>query len=94
MLRPYEATAYSDFTDAEPQASYEKALGVVESRLGLHAPLLIGGEHITTSRTIESIDPSRPDRVIGTASSASPDHAVQALDAAWAAYPEWAARSA
>jgi 1-pyrroline-5-carboxylate dehydrogenase len=93
-LEPYRATPYSDFADPGPQASYEKALAAVEDRLGIHAPLLIGGEQIITKGSIESIDPSRPDRVVGTASSASPEQAVQALEAAWEAYPGWAAHSA
>ncbi len=94
MLEPYQATPYSDFAEPEPRASYEKALAAVQGRLGLHAPLLIGDERVTTKGSIESVDPSQPDRVIGTASSASPQHAVAALGAAWQAFPSWAARSA
>lgn len=94
MLEPYQATPYSDFAEPEPQVSYEKALAAVQGRLGLHAPLLIGDERVTTKGSIESVDPSQPDRVIGTASSASPQHAVAALGAAWQAFPSWAARSA
>ena len=94
MLDPYQATQYSDFTDPDAAASYEKALAVVGDRLGLHAPLLIGDERITTKGTIESVDPSAPDRVVGTASSASPQQSVAALDAAWQAFPDWSARSA
>ncbi len=94
MLESYQATPYSDFAEPEPQASYEKALAAVQGRLGLHAPLLIGDERVTTKGSIESVDPSQPDRVIGTASSASPQHAVAALGAAWQAFPSWAARSA
>ena len=94
MLEPYQATPYSDFTEADPQASYEKALAAVADRLGLHAPLLIGGEQVDTKGSIESVDPARPERVIGTASSASPKHAEAALAAAWQAFPAWAATSA
>ncbi len=94
MLQPYQATPYSDFTQDGPKASYEKALAAVDDRIGLHAPLLIGGEQITTKRSIESVDPARPDRVIGTASSASKQQAADAIDAAWAAFPGWSARSA
>lgn len=94
MLEPYHATPYSDFTQDGPKASYQKALAAVDDRLGLHAPLLIGGEQITTKGQIDSIDPSRPDRVVGTASSASPKQAVTALEAAWEAFPGWAGRTA
>ncbi len=93
-LKDYQATPYSDFAEPGPAASYEKALGVVRDRFGLHAPLLIGEERIDTKRRIESTDPSRPDRVIGSASSASASHALQAVEAAWTAFPAWAARPA
>ena len=93
-MNPYQATPYSDFTGPGPQASYEKAQAAVKDRLGLHAPLLIGGERVTTKGSIVSVDPSQPERVIGTASSASPQDAVAALGAAWQAFPSWAGRSA
>ena len=94
MLDPYSPEPYSDFSDPKNQAAYAAALARVESELGKHAPLLIGGDRIQTRAVIESIDPSRPDRVVGSASSAVPDHAEQALDAAWAAFPGWSARTA
>lgn len=94
MLKEYEATAYSDFTEPGPAASYEQALSAVSERLGMHAPLVIGGERIDTKEHIVSVDPSRPDRVIGTASSATPEHADRAIAAAWEAFPGWARRSA
>jgi 1-pyrroline-5-carboxylate dehydrogenase len=94
VLDPYSPEPYSDFTDPKNQAAYAAALARVESELGTHAPLLIGGDRIQTRAVIESVDPARPDRIVGTASSAAPDHAEQALDAAWTAFPGWSARTA
>jgi 1-pyrroline-5-carboxylate dehydrogenase len=94
VLAPYSSEPYSDFTNPKNRDAYVAALGRVESELGKHAPLLIGGDRIQTRSVIESTDPSRPDRVVGTASSATPAHAEKALEAAWEAFPGWSARTA
>jgi 1-pyrroline-5-carboxylate dehydrogenase len=94
MLEPYRSLSYSDFSDPVPGVGYRDALDKVGSELGVHAPLVIGGERIVTERVIRSVDPSRPDRVVGTASSATSEHAVAALAAAWDAYPGWSRRPA
>lgn len=94
MLPPYRSLSYSNFSQEAPSSKYRSALGDVRSQFGVHAPLVIGGRRITTDVVIPSIDPSRPERVVGTASSATPGHAVDALDAAWAAHPGWSATPA
>lgn len=94
MLPPYQTLAYTDFTDSAAAAAYREALETVERDLGLHAPLVIGGSRIVTEHVIRSVDPSNPDRLIGTASSATGDHAVAALGAAWDAFPAWSTRPA
>ncbi|MEN8114401.1 MAG: L-glutamate gamma-semialdehyde dehydrogenase [Actinomycetota bacterium] len=94
MLPPYESLSYSDFSEIGPAGGYREALESVRSQLGVHAPLVIDGERIDTDRVIESVDPSQPDRIVGTASSATSDHAVAALAAAWKAYPAWSTRPA
>jgi 1-pyrroline-5-carboxylate dehydrogenase len=94
MLPPYQTLSYTDFTDPAGAAAFRDALGVVEGELGIHAPLVIGGEQIVTDRVIRSVDPSRPGRLVGTASSATSEHAVAALDAAWEAFPSWSNRPA
>jgi 1-pyrroline-5-carboxylate dehydrogenase len=94
VLPPYEPRPYSDFTEVVPAAGYREAIEAVERQLGIHAPLVIGGERVDTGRVIESLDPSRPGRIIGTAASATKEHAEAALAAAWRAYPHWSARPA
>lgn len=94
MLQPYRSLPYSDFSEPTPAVAYRHALEKVGSELGVHAPLVIGGERIVTERVIRSVDPSRPDRLVGTASSATSEHVVAALSAAWEAYPDWSRRPA
>ncbi len=94
MLPPFQTEPYSDFEDPERSAEYGEALASVGERIGLHAPSVIGGEEIDTARRIESIDPARPDQVVGTASRADAGLVDSAIDAAWGAFPSWSATSA
>ena len=94
MLPTYQSLTYSDFSDQAAAASYRRALERVGAELGVHAPLVIGGRHVTTDDVIRSTDPAQPTRLVGTASSATSDHATEALGAAWAAFPDWSRRPA
>lgn len=94
MFPAYRPEPYSDFSDPANEAAYRAALRAVEGRLGGRAPLLIGGDHVDTKATITSTDPSRPDRVVGEASSATVADVEAAIDAAWSAYPSWSRRTA
>lgn len=91
MFESYRPEPYSDFTDPAAKAAFEQALAAVEKRFGEHRPLIIGGREVDTDRRIESVDPSLPDRMVGSAAAAGAVEAEQALDAAWAAFPAWAA---
>ncbi len=93
MFEPYRNEPYSDFTDAATAGEYRAALDDVRSRLGEHHPLVIGGEQVDTSGVITSVNPSRPAEIVGTTAAAGTDEAELAIEAAWAAFPGWAARS-
>ncbi len=93
MFESYRPESYSDFTMPTPRKAYEEALSVVEKGLGAHRPLIIGGERVDTGTRIESINPCRPDQEIGSVAAAGAAEAEQAIAAAWAAFPAWAALS-
>ena len=94
MLESYRSLSYSDFSEAVPAGAYRDALETVSGELGTHAPLVIGGERVVTDKVIRSVDPSQPGRLVGTASSATTEQAVDALGAAWDAFPAWSRRPA
>jgi 1-pyrroline-5-carboxylate dehydrogenase len=94
VLKPYTSEAYSDFSDPTVASAYRQAQSVVESQLGVHCPLVVGGTPIDTSGVIKSVNPARPDQVVGTAASATAEHADAAITAAWEAFPQWAATPA
>jgi 1-pyrroline-5-carboxylate dehydrogenase len=67
----------------------EAALEKVRSRLGRTYPLVIGGEKVSDGDTEPSINPARPDQVVGQVVQATRQHADRALDAATRAFEEW-----
>ncbi|NQV05303.1 L-glutamate gamma-semialdehyde dehydrogenase [bacterium] len=89
MFEPYRPEPYSDFANPANRVAFETALAGVESQLGGDASPIIAGSPVATSKSIVSVDPSRPDRVIGRVGSASAAEAESALAAAWAAFPAW-----
>ncbi len=90
MFEPFRNEPYSDFSLSENAAAYREALASVRSRLGEHHPLVIGGATVDTAGRIESVNPCRPDEIVGTTAAATPDDAVAALEAAWIAFQPWA----
>ena len=89
VLPPYTNEPYSDFSDPAAKAAYELALSGVAGRLGERGTLLIGGEAVTAEGWIESVDPAKPDRVVGAVPGATPAEVDRALDSAWAAFATW-----
>ncbi|MCZ7533470.1 MAG: L-glutamate gamma-semialdehyde dehydrogenase [Acidimicrobiia bacterium] len=94
MLAPYVPEPYSDFSDPTSSARYRDGLDSVAANLGERALLVIGGEHIDTRGSIESVNPSNPDQRVGTAASATKAHVEQAMTAAWGAYADWSRKTA
>ncbi|MBI4720063.1 MAG: L-glutamate gamma-semialdehyde dehydrogenase [Chitinivibrionia bacterium] len=78
-----------DFKDPANVRAMEKALSEVASSLGKTYPLIVGGEEITTSDRIESVDPSNPATVVGSVSKASQKEAEKAMKAALEAFESW-----
>ena len=93
-MEPFRTEPYSDFTAAEAKAAYEEAIDTVLSKLGGHVPIVVDGKPVATDERIVSIDPARPDVVVGTTGSASRAEAQLAIDAANAAYIDWSRRPA
>lgn len=94
MLSPYRTEPYSDFTESTNADRYREAVATVEARLGERAMLVIAGQNLDTSSSIESVNPSVPAQVVGTSASASREHIEPALDAAWEAFDGWSRRTA
>jgi 1-pyrroline-5-carboxylate dehydrogenase len=84
---------YADFTQSSNRTAMEKALADVRARLGGDNYLLIDGERRAAAERFTSTNPSKPGEVIGIHAVATAEEARQAVDAAHAFFPEWAATS-
>lgn len=91
MLEPFRHEPLSDFADPARAAAYREALAEVRRRLGVHRPLIIGGRQVDNDKKIVSRNPARPAEVVGTVAAAAAAQADLALEAAWGAFPAWAA---
>ena len=86
---PFVNVPERDFAQAEQRSAFRNALRTVQSRLGDKYPLIIGGEAIATPKEIVSTNPSRPEEIVGRVGSATAEHAAQAVETAWRAFPRW-----
>jgi 1-pyrroline-5-carboxylate dehydrogenase len=91
MLLPFQNEPLSDFSDPEATAAYRLALARVRRCLGSHNPLIIGGMEVDTGEPIVSLNPAKPVEVVGTVAAGGPTQIDEAFEAAWKAFPEWAA---
>lgn len=89
MVSEFKNEPLVDFTDPKNVEKMESALAAVASSLGKRYDLIIGGKTVTTSDTIQSIDPSHPSSVVGIVSKAGQKEAEMAMDAALAAFESW-----
>ena len=79
----------SDFTRSEDQEAARAAAKVVQAQLGREYELSIAGRQYKTAAKLESLNPSRPDEVVGIHQMATAEMANQAIETAFEFFPEW-----
>jgi RHH-type transcriptional regulator, proline utilization regulon repressor / proline dehydrogenase / delta 1-pyrroline-5-carboxylate dehydrogenase len=87
---PFFNEPLADFSQPEQLEAMEEAIQFVEDSLGEEYPLVIHGKLIETRAKLTSRNPSHKKQVVGTAGSATKDHAVQAVESAKRAFKSWA----
>lgn len=90
-LKPFSNEPVRDFSKQENRAAMERALRDVRGQLGREYELLIGGRREKTGDLLKSLNPSWPSEVVGLHHKASAAQAREAVEAAHAYFPEWAA---
>jgi 1-pyrroline-5-carboxylate dehydrogenase len=78
-----------DFSDAGNRSQQEAAIATVRAKLGQSYPLIINGERVMTNETFTSINPARPNEIVGVFAKATVDHVDRALAAAESAFATW-----
>ena len=94
IVAPFRNEPLSNFSIAANREAMESALRQVAQRLpagtgNTDCPLVIGGEKITTAKTIESLNPSHKSQVVGRCGAATADDANRAIETAKRAFPAW-----
>jgi RHH-type proline utilization regulon transcriptional repressor/proline dehydrogenase/delta 1-pyrroline-5-carboxylate dehydrogenase len=80
------------FTAEHERNDFRTALERVRGELGQAYSLLIDGRELKGDDTLDSVNPARPEELVGSVSSAGQQQAEAAVEAATAAFPEWAGR--
>lgn len=89
MRPPYLNEPSLDFSVEANRAAMRAALAKVEKQLGREYPLIINGERVTTGEWITSINPGRPDQIVGKVAKAGPAQVDAAISAANCAFQSW-----
>ena len=88
-LTQFRNEPYADFSQPANRQAMEKALAKVRSELGREYPLRLGGEYLSTGDRLVSVNPSRPEEIVGVHHRATSELASRAVESAWAAFPSW-----
>ncbi len=85
----FQNEPYADFSKPENSAVMRGALASVRSEFGREYELLIAGDRVKTDEKLQSLNPSRPDEVVGIHQKAPATLARQSIEAVSAFFPEW-----
>ena len=91
QLAPFANEPYTDFTRPENAEAMRTALNKVRSQFGKEYDLLIAGDRRKSASKLQSLNPSNPSEVVGVHQKGSEQDARDAIEAAYAYFPEWAA---
>jgi len=89
MLPEFRNEPFTNFSVPENQAAFRAALAKVKAELGRTYPLVIGGERIELDSVFTSINPARPEEVIGYFAQGDAGTVDQAVAAAGEAFKTW-----
>ncbi len=88
-LNPFSNEPAVDFTQSEVRSAFPKAITQVRTMLARTYPLLIGGEEIKTEDTLPSVNPARPEEIVGHVCQAGKQEIDSAIASAQKGFPAW-----
>jgi 1-pyrroline-5-carboxylate dehydrogenase len=89
-LPPFRNEAYTDFSRAENRERYARAVARARAQIGQEYDNAIGGERVKSANKFHSLNPSRPEEVVGIHQEGTPEMSERAVGAAAEAFPGWA----
>jgi len=84
---------FINFNDPDTARKMKAALDLVASHLGHEYDFVIGGHRLRTEGKIKSLNPARPQQVVGVHQKAGAEHAEKAMQAALDAFETWSRTS-
>ena len=88
-LPAFQNEPLTDFSNPTERQAMEAALAKVKSQLGQKYPMIIGGEEVYRDAQEVSINPARPDEVVGSFPMGAVEDAERAVQAAEQAFATW-----
>lgn len=89
----YENAPLVNFVYQENQEQMRTALREVRARFGQKYPLTIGGRKVSTQQWMPSVNPSKPDEIVGNVAEAGIPEAEDAVRATRQAFNTWSRTS-
>lgn len=86
---PYEPEPPAEWWRDDVRSAMAAAVESIGSTLGAEVPALIGARQVSTERTISSVDPADPARVVAVSASCGTREADEAVEIAHRAFEEW-----
>jgi len=86
---PFRNEPLVDFSLAENRRAMQRALEHVAQQLGREYENVIGGHRVRSKVKLRSINPSRPEQVVGVFQRAEPEDVPAVLEAAEKAFASW-----
>ena len=88
-LPKFKNESYTDFSVPANRKKQQAAMDTVAAQLGREYPNIIGDKKITNAQKFNSINPSKPEQVVGVFQKGTVDDALMALDVALATFEKW-----
>ena len=83
----------ADFAQKEVRRNMQSALQEVREQFGKHYPLVINGNAVTTDAELASVNPTRPNEIVGYGASGNSVNVMEAVAAAQEAFGRWSQTS-
>ncbi|MFH0799535.1 MAG: L-glutamate gamma-semialdehyde dehydrogenase [Pseudomonadota bacterium] len=93
MPSEFRNEALTDFSKPDNKKKMGEALALVAGELGREYPLVIGGSKVLCREKIRSTNPADQSQVVGIVQKGTRKEAIEAIDAAWAAFETWKSAS-
>jgi RHH-type proline utilization regulon transcriptional repressor/proline dehydrogenase/delta 1-pyrroline-5-carboxylate dehydrogenase len=83
----------ADFATNDARQKMDLALQQVQKQFGQHYPLVINGKPVTADDELASVNPARPDQIIGHSAAGDSVNVMDAVAAARVAFSRWSQTS-